>query len=109
MKTKLPGKILILFGILGLCFWIAAQTQQTQNQPQNQAPTTNKLQKETPQTREKTFTLPPQKNPEIEDEDDFGYEQDIFSRKLFHEKLPPLNKKQKLVWAFRMAETNSLL
>jgi hypothetical protein len=115
MKTKLPRKIFIVGGILCLCFWIAAQAQNQQNHPQ--APETPEITggqfrgqgEQEPKNRGKTLPLPGEDYTEFEEEDDFGYDQDIFSRKLFHKKLPPLSKKQKIVWAFRMAEANSLL
>ena len=112
MKTKLLRTILTAGGILCLCFWILAGAQNRQNHTQAPEPpgvTGGQLGGQEPKNREKIPPLPREDYTGFEEEDDFGYDQDIFSRKLFHKKLPPLSKKQKIVWAFRMAEANSLL
>lgn len=44
-----------------------------------------------------------------EDEDSLFYEQAIISRKLFQISLPPLSSKQKIVWAYRMSESDLFL
>lgn len=44
-----------------------------------------------------------------EEEDPFYYEPDIFLRQLNRQKLPPLTEKEKIVWSFRLAETNPFL
>lgn len=44
-----------------------------------------------------------------DDEDYMFYEQEIFSRKLFQKKLPPLTQKEKIIWAFRMSEPDLFL
>ncbi|NIM78739.1 MAG: hypothetical protein GTO20_08110 [Candidatus Aminicenantes bacterium] len=61
------------------------------------------------QIQEKTITPPEEESPIIEEDDFFIDDQEIWSRKLFQKKLPPLNKKEKIIWAFRMAETNTFL
>ncbi len=43
-------------------------------------------------------------------EDDFlSLEPDIFSRKLYQKNLKPLNKKDKIKWSFKMADTDIFL
>ncbi|MCK4835711.1 MAG: hypothetical protein KAT17_03705 [Candidatus Aminicenantes bacterium] len=44
-----------------------------------------------------------------EDEEYLYDEHEIFSRKLFQKKLPPLSKKEKIIWAFRMSEPDLFL
>ena len=53
----------------------------------------------------------PDQNPDelSEDEDTLFYEQAIISRKLFQIKLPPLSSKQKIIWAYRMSESDLFL
>lgn len=49
---------------------------------------------------------------ETDDEDIFTEDQEIFSsrqRKLFQKKLAPLTNKERIVWAFRLSETNTFL
>lgn len=44
-----------------------------------------------------------------EEEDSVYFREDIFLRKLDDKKLPPLSNKEKIIWAFRLAETNPFL
>ena len=44
-----------------------------------------------------------------EDEDTLFFEQAIISRKLFQISLPPLSRKKKIIWAFRMSESDLFL
>ena len=44
-----------------------------------------------------------------EDEDALLYEQEIIYRKLFQKTLPPLSNKKKIIWAFRMSESDLFL
>jgi hypothetical protein len=41
--------------------------------------------------------------------DIFSDDQDMIARKLFQKRLPPLTKRQKIVWAFKLAEPNPFL
>jgi len=43
------------------------------------------------------------------DDDDFLYDPEMISRKLFQKKLPPLPGKRKIVWSFRMASSDLFL
>lgn len=44
-----------------------------------------------------------------DDEDALLYEQEIIYRKLFQKTLPPLSNKKKIIWAFRMSESDLFL
>jgi hypothetical protein len=46
---------------------------------------------------------------EIEDDDLFPYDQDFLTRKLFQKTLPPLTRKERIIWSFRMADSNAFL
>ncbi|MCP4149274.1 MAG: hypothetical protein GY757_16115 [bacterium] len=48
-------------------------------------------------------------DPDTEEEDFFTDDQDIYSRELFQKTLKPLSRKKKIVWAFRLAESNPFL
>jgi hypothetical protein len=60
-------------------------------------------------TKEKTITTSEDENQEMDDDDYFADDQDIFSRKLFQKELTPLTPKEKIIWAFRLSETNTFL
>jgi hypothetical protein len=104
MKTKWIIIVTILAAAFYLGLAIMAQTR-----PDNGGapPEENKNDVEI-QMQDQTLNLN-EENPEMDEEDFFTYDQEFFSRKLFQKKLPPLNKKEKIVWAFRMAEKNSFL
>ncbi|MCI0471829.1 MAG: hypothetical protein L0Y73_09235, partial [Candidatus Aminicenantes bacterium] len=44
-----------------------------------------------------------------EEDDPSYYDSDIFLRKLTQQKLPPLSRKEKITWAFRLAEKDPFL
>jgi DNA-directed RNA polymerase specialized sigma subunit len=44
-----------------------------------------------------------------EEEDQLYSEPDMFLRELSQQKLPPLTEKEKIIWSFRLAETNPFL
>ena len=46
---------------------------------------------------------------EPEEEDPFYYDQDYFLKKLSQKKLPVPAKKEKILWAFRLSDTNLFL
>ena len=48
-----------------------------------------------------------QNSTQIEDED--YIDQEIFSREAFQKRLPPMSKKEKVIWSFRMSDKNSFL
>jgi hypothetical protein len=50
--------------------------------------------------------------PVIESEDDIfstTYERELLSRRFFQKTLPPLNRREKIIWAFKTARANVLL
>lgn len=61
------------------------------------------------QTEQKKIDREEEENDDIDYGDIFSDDQDMISRKLFQKRLPPLTKKQKIVWAFKLAETNPFL
>jgi len=60
-------------------------------------------------TKEETVTMSEDDSQEMDDDDYFADDQDIFSRKLFQKKLTPLSTREKIIWAFRLSETNAFL
>lgn len=63
-----------------------------------------------PPAKEKTFRTINEQTPDAEDDEYVPYyEHEIFSNKLYEKKLPPMSRKEKIVWSFRMAETNFFL
>lgn len=48
-------------------------------------------------------------DPSRVDEDDFFYDPEIISRKLFQKTLPALSSREKILWSFRMADSNLFL
>jgi hypothetical protein len=62
--------------------------------------------------KEKSSIINEEVRQDMDDEDIFTDDQEIFSsrqRKLFQKKLAPLTNKEKIVWAFRLSETNTFL
>jgi len=45
----------------------------------------------------------------VQEDDIFSYEEDFLTRKLFQRELPPLTQKERIIWSFRMADTNAFL
>ncbi|MCX6579655.1 MAG: hypothetical protein NT166_05665 [Candidatus Aminicenantes bacterium] len=46
---------------------------------------------------------------DVEDENYFADDQEIFARKLYQKKLAPLSNKEKIIWAFRLSKTTIFL
>jgi DNA-directed RNA polymerase specialized sigma subunit len=46
---------------------------------------------------------------DVEDENYFADDQEIFARKLYQKKLAPLSEKEKIIWAFRLSKTTIFL
>ena len=73
----------------------------------------SKISSENPQskrtTKEETTTKSEDKNQDMDDDDYYADDQDIFSRELFRKELTPLSTKEKIIWAFRLSETNTFL
>ncbi len=54
----------------------------------------------------------PKMEPAIESEDDIfstTYERELLSRRFFQKTLPPLNRREKISWAFKTSRANILL
>lgn len=45
-------------------------------------------------------------DPSRSDEDDFFYDQETISRKLFQKTLPSLSNHEKILWSFRLADSD---
>ncbi len=103
---KLLLKILIPILVFYLCYTLLAQVR---TPGKKDAPvTTTEVEKSTPTDRE-NLDLPGYDRSEGEEEDLLSYDQDYLTRKLFQKKLPPLTRKETVIWSFRMAETNAFL
>lgn len=48
-------------------------------------------------------------DPSRVDEDDFFYDPEIISRKLFQKTLPALSSREKILWSFRIADSDLFL
>lgn len=64
---------------------------------------------QTEQTDPKEVDVVEDDKEEMDYEDIFTSDQEAFHGKLFQKDLPPLTKKQKIVWAFRLSEPNPFL
>jgi hypothetical protein len=58
-------------------------------------------------------TVAPEKSDRFPDseEDIFSttYERELLSRKIFKKSLPPLSRKEKIIWSFKIAKANTFL
>ncbi len=100
--------------VLYLCYTILAQAQTIDNNGSNRGRTVNttaaeskkgtKIQEKTPGLSEYEYD-----SSEIEDDDFLPYDQDFLTRKLFQKTLPPLTRKERIIWSFRMADSNAFL
>lgn len=96
MKTLTT--ILILLFIFFITFFILAKNTLSDN----------KLNQDKIDPGSTNLEEPPDSYMGTEEEDSF-YDQDTFLRKLDRMKLPPLTEKEKIIWSFRLAETNPFL
>jgi hypothetical protein len=111
---KIILRIIILGLVFYLCYSILAQAQTINRNETNRGSTVN-----TTADESKSVTRIEEKTPglneyeydssEIEDDDIFPYDQDFLTRKLFQKPLPPLSKKERIIWSFRMADSNAFL
>jgi hypothetical protein len=96
---KYAAVVLILCLIFYLSYMVLAQD--------------SKIPGEDPQskrtTKEETATISEDESQEMDDDDYYTDDQDIFSRELFRKELTPLSTKEKIIWAFRLSETNTFL
>ena len=111
---KILLRIIILSLVLYLCYSILAQVQTTDKNGATREKTVNKpaakseqvtaIEEKTPRLNEYDYD-----NPEIEEDDFLPYDQDFLTRKLFQKTLPPLKRKERITWSFRMADSNAFL
>ncbi|MCP5049525.1 MAG: hypothetical protein GY940_20305 [bacterium] len=99
MKTLI--KILILMVILYMSYTIVAQSQPSQES--NAAPQTQE------ENQEKDLSITEDDTQDPDDDDFLSYDQDIATRKVHQKYLSPLSRKDKIIWSFRLAKTNSFL
>lgn len=100
--------------VLYLCYSILAQAQTTDRDGTNRGRTADKttaksgkvtaLEEKTPGLSEYEYN-----SSEIEEDDFFPFDQDLLTRKLFQKTLLPLNRKERITWSFRMADSNAFL
>lgn len=89
--------------VLYLCYSILARAQ-TIDTTAAESEQVTKIQEKTPGLSEYEYD-----SSEIEDDDFFPYDQDFLTRKLFQKNLLPLTRKEKIIWSFRMADSNAFL
>lgn len=111
---KILLKIIILSLVLYLCYSILASAQSTDGNGTNKGKTVNKTAAKSEKAAANEEKTPGLNEYEYDssdiDEDDFlPYDQDLLTRKLFQKTLPPLNRKERITWSFRMAESNAFL
>lgn len=100
--------------VLYLCYSLLARDQTIDGNETNRDSTVNAAadkSKRDPGTKEKTPGLSEYDydSSEIEDDDLFPYDQDFLTRKLFQKTLPPLTGKERIIWSFRLADSNAFL
>lgn len=100
--------------VLYLCYSLLAQAQTINRNGTNGDKAVNAAvdeSKRDPGIKEKTPGLNEYDydSSEIEDDDFFPYDQDFLTRKLFQKTLPPLTRKERVIWSFRMADSNAFL
>jgi hypothetical protein len=111
---KILLRIIILGLVLYLCYSILAQGQAINRKETNRVMTVNttadklgratKIEEKTPRLSEYEYD-----SSEIEDDDFFPFDQDFLTRKLFQKTLLPLTRKERIIWSFRMADSNAFL
>ncbi len=98
---KIIIKILVSIVIAYLSFTLLAQDRPSSKDRDSQ------------ETREKIpgkkIDIADEDNQEMEDDDFYPYDQAIVPGKLYQKNLPPLSRKAKIIWSFRLADTNSFL
>lgn len=100
--------------VLYLCYSILAQAQTINKNGTNRGRTinttaaelerVNRIEEKSPRLSEYEYD-----SSEIEDDDFFPYDQDFLTRKLFQKNLLPLTRKERIIWSFRMADSNAFL
>ena len=67
------------------------------------------LNEDVPPAEEKTFRTITEEKPGFEEDDGLLYDGDLFLNKLYKKEMPPMTRKEKIVWSFRMADANFFL
>ena len=111
---KILLRIIILGLVLYLCYSLLAQAQPINRNDTNRGRPVNAAADESKRDtriKEKTPGLSEYEydSSEIEDDDFFPYDQDFLTRKLFQKTLAPLTRKERIIWSFRMADSNAFL
>ena len=111
---KILLRIIILGLVLYLCYSLLARAQTINRNGTNRDRTVNAAAAESKRDtriKEKTPGLSEYEydSSEIEDDDFFPYDQDFLTRRLFQKTLPPLTRKERILWSFRMADSNAFL
>ena len=101
MKTI--RKFVVILIVCFLIFVLTGQRSTSAQEDEFMVPVENNSMPGNPMQMESNTTQ------DIDDEDSLPYEPDILSRKVFQKKMEPLSNKEKIIWSFRMAETNSFL
>ena len=92
--------------ILSLVFYVSFSSPAQENTfPGNEVESAA----QTEQTEQKKVNVDEENKEEMDYEDIFTSDQEAFHGKLFQKDLPPLTKKQKIVWAFKLSEANPFL
>lgn len=110
MKIKILIRILILIFVLYLGYTVTAQNLgfgYRDDKPKT-TPKTN-TEETTPPPDEDGMELFREDSPEMEEEDFFSFDQDYLAGRIHQRKLRPLSSKEKIKWAFRMAQANAFL
>lgn len=110
MNVKLLIRILILVLILYLSYTITAQNLGFgfQDDKPETAETTGSQETEPPPDGD-GMDLFREDSPEMEEDDFFSFDQDYLTGRIHQKKMNPLSDKEKIKWAFRMAEANAFL
>jgi hypothetical protein len=106
---KILLRIIILGLVLYLCYSLLARAQtvnrgRTDNTTADESKRVTRLEEKTPGLSEYEYD-----SSEIEDDDFFPYDQDFLTRKLFQKTLLPLTSKERIIWSFRLADSNAFL
>lgn len=92
--------------ILSLVFYVSySLLAQGNTIPVNDVESVN----QTDRTEQKKVEASKEDDDEMDYEDIFTSDQEAFHGELFQKELPPVTKKQEIVWAFRLSETNPFL
>lgn len=110
MNIKIILRVLILAFVLYLSYTITAQNLGFGYQD-DKPKTTQKTstQETTPPPDENGMEMFREDSPEMEEDDFFSFDQDYLTGRIHQRKLGPLSNREKIKWAFRMAEANAFL